>query len=281
MKHIYTLLLLLSCMGIYAQGKNQDYDLIIKNDKTEVKAKVLAIEEYNVTYKKIENIEGPTYNMSKSDIFMILYANGTKETFDKPQQTQYTPAPVVQQAVRVTTETPREPVVIANTANEPVVDFSYNPIRLFYNFDGAYDYSLTFMIEESVGNPTNPNANAFSHFNLGVSLSGYGYSEDMFGASSELNVLDLGLYVAWYFPINKLMGSEKVNTGLFPYTYLGGVLRNTVSSVYYSGDTVKTDEYTGDITAGFGVDLKFTRGFGLAAFYDITYGPGAGITFSF
>lgn len=286
MKKLFTLLMLITVIVCTAQSNNQKYDLIIKTDKTEVKAKVLQIEEYNVVYKKFENIEGPSYNISKSDIFMILYANGTKETFDTPKPAQTaTPSyssQVVQQAATTGAHVNKPVEIQGASGSSNIVDFSYNPLRIFYNFGTRYDLSLTITGEENVGRAyKEANASIFSHFNLGVTLSGSEYTEEVLGASSTVTVFDVGLYTLWYFPVNKLRGQGNINRGLYPYTYLGAVLRNTSGTTSFGGNSSEFDEYTGDVTAGFGVDLRISGGFGFSANYDITYGTGLGISFLF
>ena len=57
-------------------------DIIYKTDKTEIKAKIIEVLDNDIKYKKFEFLDGPTYSMSKSDIFMIIYKNGQKEMFD-------------------------------------------------------------------------------------------------------------------------------------------------------------------------------------------------------
>ncbi len=54
-------------------------DIIIKKNAEEISSKVLEIDSINITYKKFDNIDGPSYILSKSEVFMIKYANGTKE----------------------------------------------------------------------------------------------------------------------------------------------------------------------------------------------------------
>jgi hypothetical protein len=54
-------------------------DIIVKNDKTEIKAKVTELTETGIKYRKWENVEGPIYTISKAEVFMILYANGQRE----------------------------------------------------------------------------------------------------------------------------------------------------------------------------------------------------------
>lgn len=78
-------------------------DIIIKKNAEEIKAKILEISENSVTYKKFSNPDGPTYTLPKSEIFMIKYENGEKETFKNAPISN----DVQNQAVRVTTEEKR------------------------------------------------------------------------------------------------------------------------------------------------------------------------------
>lgn len=73
-------------------------DIIVKNDKSEIKAKVLEISETAIMYKKFEMLEGPTYSIKKTEVFMIMYQNGTKEFIHTNQA-----KPVVQQPTNTIT----------------------------------------------------------------------------------------------------------------------------------------------------------------------------------
>ena len=57
-------------------------DRIVKNDASEIEAKVITVSPDKVTYKKWSNPDGPTYEMMRSDIFFIRYQNGEKEIFN-------------------------------------------------------------------------------------------------------------------------------------------------------------------------------------------------------
>lgn len=56
-------------------------DVIIRNDKSELKAKVIEITEEALKYKRWEMLDGPLYTIAKKEVFMIVYENGTRETF--------------------------------------------------------------------------------------------------------------------------------------------------------------------------------------------------------
>lgn len=74
-------------------GKALSQDIIIKNDKSEIKAKVIEIQETSIKYKLFGFLDGPLRNILISDVFMIIYEDGTRETFSavletKPVQNQ-------------------------------------------------------------------------------------------------------------------------------------------------------------------------------------------------
>lgn len=66
-------------MGFFIALKASTQDIIVKNDKTEIKAKVLEITESTIMYKKFEMLDGPSYSIKKTEVFVIIYQNGTKE----------------------------------------------------------------------------------------------------------------------------------------------------------------------------------------------------------
>lgn len=56
-------------------------DVILKQDGSEVKAKVEEITVDMVKYRQWDNLAGPIYNMPKAEIFKINYANGKSDFF--------------------------------------------------------------------------------------------------------------------------------------------------------------------------------------------------------
>lgn len=59
-------------------------DLITLRNGNEIKAKVIEINQSTVKYKSCENLGGPLFVESIENIFMINYANGSKDVFKKP-----------------------------------------------------------------------------------------------------------------------------------------------------------------------------------------------------
>ena len=76
MKQLFTIVVFLTMVVCYSQ------DMITTKSGEDIKAKVLEITFHEVKYKKAENIEGPTYTISKSDILLIRYENGSKDIFN-------------------------------------------------------------------------------------------------------------------------------------------------------------------------------------------------------
>ncbi|OIN56641.1 hypothetical protein [Arsenicibacter rosenii] len=66
---------LLSASAAYAQ------DNIILRNGDEIPAKVLEVGQQELKYKKSSNPDGPVYTAPLSDVFLIKYANGTKDVF--------------------------------------------------------------------------------------------------------------------------------------------------------------------------------------------------------
>jgi hypothetical protein len=61
---------------------NSDCDNIIFKNGDELSAKVIEITTEVVKYKRCDNLEGPLISVSKKEILMIRYKNGTKEIFN-------------------------------------------------------------------------------------------------------------------------------------------------------------------------------------------------------
>ncbi|PJJ53220.1 hypothetical protein [Hymenobacter chitinivorans] len=93
------LTLFLVLLGFVAQAQ----DVLTKQNGEEVQVKVLEITPSEVHYKRFDYLDGPLIIVPKADVFMIRYANGTKELFGTsaapmgagPGKTSAAPGPVV------------------------------------------------------------------------------------------------------------------------------------------------------------------------------------------
>ncbi|WP_201985827.1 hypothetical protein [Hymenobacter rubidus] len=74
----FLLLLLLVLLGSAAHAQ----DLLTKRNGEEIAVKVVEITPAEVRYRRADNPDGPLISVWKSDVFMIRYANGSKEVLN-------------------------------------------------------------------------------------------------------------------------------------------------------------------------------------------------------
>jgi len=75
-------------------------DVILYKDGSEIKVKITEISSANIKYKRCDMPEGPVYVANKTQIFMIKYANGTKEVVKTSENTYTSSAQNPPQKVR-------------------------------------------------------------------------------------------------------------------------------------------------------------------------------------
>jgi len=63
-------------------------DKIYTSDNSIIVAKVLKVGSTEIEYKKFSNLNGPSYLISKSNVNMIVYENGEKETYSRIPEKQ-------------------------------------------------------------------------------------------------------------------------------------------------------------------------------------------------
>ena len=63
-------------------------DIITTKSGEDIKAKVLEVNTTEIKFKKIDNIEGPTFSVLKSEILLVRYSNGTKDIFYEKSENQ-------------------------------------------------------------------------------------------------------------------------------------------------------------------------------------------------
>ena len=72
-----TILLLAIAMLSISQSFAQDRLFFLNGDETDVK--ITEVTSSEVKYKRLDNLEGPSFSTLKTELFMIKYANGDKE----------------------------------------------------------------------------------------------------------------------------------------------------------------------------------------------------------
>jgi hypothetical protein len=89
--------ILLSTLAvIFTMGICFPQDVITKKTGDELKAKVLEVGQTEIKYKNFDNPDGPTYSISKSEVLLIRYENGSKDIFTEPSKPSETKPPVAE-----------------------------------------------------------------------------------------------------------------------------------------------------------------------------------------
>ena len=121
--------ILLFCLAFCLNISNMfAQDIITLKSGDDVEALVQEVGELEIKYKKFENPDGPNYTLKKAELFMIRYANGSKDVFadNKPSDVlvdnvDNTPTVAVTMATPTTTTT-KQPT-IQNNKGEVYVNF--------------------------------------------------------------------------------------------------------------------------------------------------------------
>lgn len=65
-------------------------DILTKKNGEDIKVKVIEINQTDIKYKKSDNPSGPTFVISKSEVLMLRYEDGTKDMFNEVSNTNNT-----------------------------------------------------------------------------------------------------------------------------------------------------------------------------------------------
>ena len=136
-------------------------DLVVLNNGEVLKCIVSEIEETNIKYKRFDNLSGPNYSMSKSQIHLIKYKNGTKDIF----QTSISDGIVINQ----TKTTPSEEKVNSNKSHAKgfgIVSFIFGILGFYVAF--AIPFGLIAIIFGSIGLNKKLKGLAIAGFVLGL-----------------------------------------------------------------------------------------------------------------
>ncbi|MBC8265502.1 MAG: hypothetical protein H8E84_00890 [Flavobacteriales bacterium] len=82
MKKILLLLLMIVSVNTFAQ------DELIYRDGDTYEVKVIEITDTEVKYRKWNNLNGPIYTESQSELFMLIFENGEKEVFENENKSR-------------------------------------------------------------------------------------------------------------------------------------------------------------------------------------------------
>ncbi|MEA5257468.1 hypothetical protein VB264_06725 [Arcicella aquatica] len=251
-------------------------DIIIKNDKSELKAKVVEITSDFIKYHDWDNLTGPIYNIAKSQVFMINYQNGKRE-FITNSSTESTKVPTTVNNVSNTESVNDSPYTFMPKEKNKPKGYATFPDRITYvgvalnNIGKTTIPTIVTMTDIFVA----PNI----ALTTGVTLM-YDNSkvETVIGTFSS-KVVSIGALVGGAYYLNQALKLDKTKGAL----YIGAAVAYTYTAV--SSDALDEMVTSGDF-GGFGRvggRLNFTKGFG--AFAEVQVGKGdpgiiGGLTFS-
>lgn len=153
-------------------------DIIVKTDQTEIKAKVLEIEESKIKYKLFDHQDGPTYNIAKKEVFMIIYKSGKRETFGTSNA-----ATAVATAVAKTAETRTKTNKNASVQTVKASDADQAKKSPLYWAVGLTLGISEFTVDgQRTDNPSTPELGTF----VGVNRTFYFGDDDKMGLNSDI-----------------------------------------------------------------------------------------------
>lgn len=128
-------------------------DVLYKTDNTKQEVKVTEISSTIIKYKAFDNLNGPVYTLSKTEIALIVYQNGLFEAFQKEPVNAVDPI-VSKKLKRFSQVTENKNVVFLNT-----IEFLNSGVGVSYLHefgDGKFDVHVP--LATSFGSPGMDNA---------------------------------------------------------------------------------------------------------------------------
>jgi hypothetical protein len=124
---------------------SKSQDLIIKIDGSEIKSKVLEIQEDIIKYTLYDSPNGPLRNIRISDVFMIIYQDGTRENFTVKSETKNAEEKTPIRPPAISEQSPQQevyktvPSPVSTTVQPPYQD---PPIKPPHGFIFGFDAGL-------------------------------------------------------------------------------------------------------------------------------------------
>ena len=284
-KSLIALFLLFKVASTFAQ------DIIILKSGDEIKSIVAEVLSDQIKYKKFENKTGPSYGIDKSKVFMIRYANGSKDVFNNPSsapvaaprvnkpvvrtvyanpqsQTTYREEPTYRPRHREVA--PAHPRYTSSYGNTSVRSMIYGGITLPTGYFAEYQ-SIGFFVGDETDIPLGDfglNACISGTFNYFTGKSDYYYDNDSYINSRILGGLK---YIAPVSDATELyvLGQAGIGIGIsssastqFNYSFGAGATFNEHLDVSfrYNGASTTSDYYyvtLGPTAFSIGLGYKF------------------------
>lgn len=83
-------MLALLCLILTVSFNSNAQDIIVKTNQEEIKAKIIEVGTDAIKYKKTSMKDGPSFVIRKQEVFMIIYADGSREFMNDPSRKETT-----------------------------------------------------------------------------------------------------------------------------------------------------------------------------------------------
>ena len=225
-------------------------DVITLKNAEDIQALVQEIGETDVKYKKFDNPNGPIYTLKKSEIFMIKYANGSKEVYNIPTPEGNN----VEKSGQGKTGKPRE------TQLEPL---SIQGIKIY----NSYGKKLS---KDEVRNMMRNVPEALNLYNSGNSLRTTG---------NVFYGIEIGVIAMWSInQLNGVNGDKNSQILSSMYWYFGVALGLAIpATICRNSGKSKIENSVGVYNSG--ISQKYKSDMSLN--FGITRSGGVGLTFNF
>jgi len=75
--------ILLSVLSVAIAVAAKAQDVIVFRNADELQAKITAVSDNKLSYRRWDNLGGPEYTIDKAQVFYVRYQNGTKDVFEE------------------------------------------------------------------------------------------------------------------------------------------------------------------------------------------------------
>jgi hypothetical protein len=208
-------LVLATCIAIAISFKTANaQDILFKLDGEQVAVKVIEITPSEVKYKLTSNLEGPTYVVPKSEIFMVEYANGSKDVFASKSKS------TVPKAIehKEEEEAPKPKREIKQKGYTNITEFAF-----------GFRQAFTYGIHTINGYLVNP------YFSVGLGVGIEAYPSNLFGKWDDATWATLPMFIdvranfvnGPITPVFSFGAGYSIPLDVsFPHENIGGVLIN-------------------------------------------------------
>lgn len=226
------LFLILITKYIYSQ------DTIILINNQSILSKVLEVNENNIIYKKYNNLNGPNYFISKSNVSKIIYQNQTTDYFNDSLNVRY--------SINFLINYNKLNEEYFNNKNGFALNIVYIPLA-----------QLNFFYERKVHDKFGLRVPVFMNFTNSIKL----LEENQRLVYDHKTGLELIYYPAFFNPIyvgfSSIVGQRQFKAN---YSYLNS----------WSGFTNVTDKYIGFSTCG-GINIVLNKNFSFQIFGNLGF----------